>query len=285
MGGHYTHVVTVQPKRQDFHIPTNPPAQILANVDQIIIRQHLSMTEALTNIDMVNRYYIWDGKTGQQLFTAAEGDIGYCSRGCYQGNREFDMPFLDGMNQEAFRLNKNRSVALMGCGPCIACMICCKACQVACCSYDNDYSNLSVNRLGTRDYYIHQIKNCSGTPHFAVRNTQTNETEFSVTLPSCCSGAYNCTDVVYDVHDKHGTLVATITKWWGGGKSGMAACCLEGTNASTYVIDIPNSAYNVNTTFSQATSQSGRLDTKQKSALIGATLLIDYSFYQVKQDK
>ena len=75
-----------------------------------------------------------------------------------KGNREFDMPFLDASNQEAFQLNKNRSLALYGCCLCSCCMNCNKGCAHSCCGYDNDFSNLSVNRNGTKDYYIHQIQ-------------------------------------------------------------------------------------------------------------------------------
>ena len=45
-------------------------------------------------------------------------------------------------------------------------------------------------------------KNFNGHPHFAIDNTFNNQTEFTVTLPTCCFNAYNCTDVVYDVHGK-----------------------------------------------------------------------------------
>ena len=51
-----------------------------ADVNQIVIKQHLSMIEAVTDFDRINRYYIWNGKTGEQLFSASEGDIGCCAR-------------------------------------------------------------------------------------------------------------------------------------------------------------------------------------------------------------
>ena len=138
------------------------------------------------------------------------------------------MPFLDASNQEAFQLNKTRSLAAYGCCLCSCCISCSKCCAKTCCKYDDDLSNLSVNRNGTKDYYIHQIqvriwnlpptqkfcmgwlpggfenpnKNFNGHPHFAIDNTFNNQTEFTVTLPTCCFNAYNCTDVVYDVHGK-----------------------------------------------------------------------------------
>ena len=80
------------------------------------------------------------------------------TRNCFGPDREFDMPFVDSMGQQAFKLNKTRSYGLRGC-----CILGCKAhfdksCLKLCCSYDNDYSNLSVNRNGYTDYYIHQIQ-------------------------------------------------------------------------------------------------------------------------------
>ena len=51
-----------------------------AEVNQIVIKQHLSMIEAVTDFDRINRYYVWNGKTGEQLFSASEGDIGCCAR-------------------------------------------------------------------------------------------------------------------------------------------------------------------------------------------------------------
>ena len=133
-------------------------AQILECTDQIVIKQHLSKIEAVTGYDKRNRYQIWDGRTGNQMFNAEEGEIGCLTRGCFGPDREFDMPFVDAIGQEAFKLNKTRSYGLRGC-----CILGCKAhfdksCLKMCCSYDNDYSNLSVNRNGQTDYYIHQIQ-------------------------------------------------------------------------------------------------------------------------------
>jgi len=87
--------------------------------------------------------------------------------------------------------------------------------------------------------------------------------------------------------DSKGTLVANITKWWAGGKSGLEGCCIEGQNASTYVIDIlgAGSAGKQMPTPGYSEGFGGStLDIKQKSALIGVTMLIDYSFYQIKDD-
>ena len=98
-------------------------------------------------------------------------------------------------------------------------------------------------------------------------------------MDSCCPSAYNCSDVVYDVTDADGGQVANITKFWGGGLPGCkgkcltpalilikrlnSGCCKECYNANSFVID-----YGEN--------QSA----KEKVALIGATILLDFAFYQ-----
>ena len=92
-------------------------------------------------------------------------------------------------------------------------------------------------------------------------------------MDSCCPSAYNCTDVVYEVHDAKNQLVAHVTKHWGGGAETCkgkfnniwlmlqlklrSACCLECYNANTFVIDF-----------------EAKQTTREKIGLLGATLLI-----------
>jgi len=49
------------------------------------------------------------------------------------------------------------------------------------------------------------------------KSIQTIQVYYTLTLDSCCPSAYNCTDVVYEVHDAKNQLVAHVTKHWGGG--------------------------------------------------------------------
>ena len=44
MGGHYKHVVTVQPKSDDFVQSTNPGSDVLTNVNQIVIKERASFS-------------------------------------------------------------------------------------------------------------------------------------------------------------------------------------------------------------------------------------------------
>ena len=112
-----------------------------------------------------------------------------------------------------------------------------------------------------------------------------------MTLPTTNFSPYLRTDVVYDVHgkvygvnhkfcsfskplnflsDNTGKLVATITKWWTlpESKPQKLCCCYvyadSRTEPNAYVIDIIN---------------GGQLDANKKTALIGAALLIDFTYY------
>ena len=93
--GHYKKVITIQPqsgwKRGSTDgfstLPLEGEASIhyLDNVDQIVMEQYFSKIEAFTPVDRRNRYTLWNGKTGDKLFEAEEGDIGCCRRSCFQG--------------------------------------------------------------------------------------------------------------------------------------------------------------------------------------------------------
>ena len=142
----------------------------------------------LTPVDRRNRYKIWDGNTGTQLFHAQEGDIGCCLRSCCQGSREFEMPFKDQSDRTAFTLNKARSASAFGC-----CAVCPKMCNTACCSvccgFTKDLSNLTGNvirmslklrnaysvEVAGNEFYIVQIYNPScGKPIMEVRDIKDN---------------------------------------------------------------------------------------------------------------
>ena len=126
------------------------------------------------------------------MFTAEEDKTCFRNAKNFGSEREFAMPFVDAMGQEAFKLNKTRSVA-----PHDLAFYC--DFGVNCCKFDNDQaekrdfkllsgvekrrssrvvsikndmnytilgiqpnkdlSNLSVTRNGQTNFYIHLIKN------------------------------------------------------------------------------------------------------------------------------
>ena len=81
-------------------------------------------------------------------------------------------------------------------------------------------------------------------------------------------------------------MVATITKWWSGGEGGLSGLCIESRLGGTYVIDVTSGAIAAPQGGNVASPMSGgtRLNAIQKTALIGATLLIDFTYYQVQNE-
>ena len=63
------------------------------------------------------------------MFTAEENKACFRNAEKWRSTREFVMPFVDAIGQEAFKLKKTRSVRAD---------ICCHALHVKCCNYDND---------------------------------------------------------------------------------------------------------------------------------------------------
>ena len=77
---------------------------------------------------MPYRYKIWDGRTGNQMFTAEEDATCFSKAKNMGGQREFAMPFVDAMGMEAFKLNKALSMRADVCWFCPPCHSCLKNC-------------------------------------------------------------------------------------------------------------------------------------------------------------
>ena len=68
------------------------------------------------------------------MFFTKEDERCYSNGADFGNFREFIMPFVDAMGDEAFNLNKSRSMTAFG----YPCIICCKCCLSDLCSLDND---------------------------------------------------------------------------------------------------------------------------------------------------
>ena len=66
------------------------------------------------------------------MFTVEEDKTCFRNAKNFGKSREFAMPFVDAMGQEAFKLNKTRSLGAYDLA------LCCHALAVNCCNYDND---------------------------------------------------------------------------------------------------------------------------------------------------
>jgi len=232
--------------------------------------QRFSKVEAITGFERVNKYDSWDGDTGEQIFHAREQDQGWFLRNYLSYLRNFSMPFMNANNQEIFRLDKSRScvnnafVCFGMCGCCCGCWA--KCC--GCCGFDTKLTNLAVTFQGEEQFYVGQEgMGCCQKPNYSITDKRSGQVIYTITHPSCVTWACCCGDVVYDILDHGGAQVGSITKYWAGGKTGCNALWIESFNASTFVIDFPEGA-----------------TSRQKVALIGAQLLIDFAYYQQKGD-
>jgi len=260
--------ITIQPKG-DWNSSTlnEEGLDLLANIKQLVVKQHLSTVEAVTGWDKTNKYHIWNGQTGKQVLKAREDSISCCIRNYCGQLREFSMPFLDDKDREIFRLEKTRSCANVGLYGC--CASCCAKCCGGC-GFSDSLTNLIVKIGESSEFYVIQGQTgigCCQDPLFSVIDMKTNELIYTVTYGSCCTAAWRCDDVTYEINTPKGDAIGTMTKHWGGGSGGAFACCSEMFNASTHVLDFPKDA-----------------TPRQKAALVGATLLIDFAYYQYSND-
>jgi hypothetical protein len=245
-------------------------SEYLDDVRRAVVQQDLSLLEFATGWDVINKYNIWDADSGESLFFAKEGNIGCCARNCFQGERDFEMPLVTEADKEGklHRLSKPRAVALQPC--CNTC--CCNFWHKLCCGLCGfDFSNLANLSTFFNDKKTHWIVqrdggNC-GRANFAITDESAKKVIFEIKRPELCVCAWDCGDVEYPILDPEGQQVGRITKYWAGGKKGCSACCIEMANASTHVIEFPSTASHA-----------------EKLALIGQALLIDYSYYQAKNN-
>jgi len=266
-------VIKVQPMSDDWQEkPLNLDGdeigslEELKSVEQLVIHQQLSVVEAATGWDKCNKYEIWNGDTGKKIYFARENQISCCIRNYCNELREFAMPFSDAKGNEQFRLNKVRSCIQPPCCCNGYGMCCAKTC--GCCGMDSNLTNLTVVKDGKNKFKVQQINNLPcGRPNFAVIDLETDSIVYEIKRFDLCAIAVCCNDVVYQVHDKNDNVVGYMTRYWAGGKSTGCGWCIECCNAGTYVLEFPTDA-----------------TTEQKSALIGAQLLIDFAYYQYKNN-
>lgn len=253
--------ITIQPKGNwKPHDINEAGINSLTNVSELVIKQHLSITEALTGWEKCNRYNLWNAKTGEILFFAREEKIHCCTRNMCGSEREFTMPFVDSTGNEVFRLEKPRALVSLCCNVCTSfCLSCC-----TCCGMDTNLTNLTVKINETPEFFAIQKEMtstlCCTKPFYKIRDLKEDKVVYTVSHDSCVTSAVCCGDVVYHVEDNERKLVGNLTKYWGGGKS----CWTECTSASTFVLKFPENATN-----------------RQKVALIAMQLLLDFAYYQV----
>jgi len=289
-------VITIQPNSGSFKPQHDSEegnygkVEYLDGVRRVVVQQRLSLIEALTDFDRRNKYDMWDADTGEVLFFGQENEIGdgcqgYCVRGCFKGHREAEIPLqmaVNDVNTEyggkgKYHLSKARAIGLYPCqcGCCASCQSACYGCcglcsKEACCGtcwIEKGLARLSTYFKGNETHKISQRDGGCGKASFVITDEVSKRVVYEIVKEEFCVAAICCNDVPFPILDANGQEVGSITKYWAGGKTGCSACWQEANNASTHVIVFPATASH-----------------SEKLAIIGQAILIDYTFYQQKND-
>ncbi|XP_070561411.1 phospholipid scramblase 2-like [Ptychodera flava] len=223
-----------------------PGLEYLTQIDQILVHQQMELFEVFTSWETQNRYQV-KNSMGQQIYFAHE-ESDACHRQCCGANRGFTMHITDNMQQEVIRVNREFKCCA-GC-PCCACSDCCAM-------------EVSVEApVGTVIGYVRQT--CSAwPPHFDILDEDRKEI-FRVRGPCCICQGICCTwDQEFVVHSEDmNHEIGKISKQWSGLMREMY------TSADNFSVNFPMD-----------------LDVKVKATMLGAVFLIDFMYFEQKNNQ
>ncbi|KAK7020659.1 hypothetical protein SK128_008363 [Halocaridina rubra] len=200
-------VITQQPMGGGFGMQLMPNVphglEYLAQLDQILIQQFVSVCEVLSGCEAQNRY-ILKNSMGQEFMSATEVSE-CCERQCCANIRSFEMPFIDNNGIEVIRLI--RPFRFSSC----------------CCPCFNQTMEITASGqlLGT----MHQEWNfCLPLCTTYTIKDSSGDTAFKIKAPCwpCSCGS----DVVFDVIGKDGKR-GDIRRTW---KGCCTECCTDADN-------------------------------------------------------
>ncbi|XP_060077915.1 phospholipid scramblase 2-like [Ylistrum balloti] len=181
---------------------------------------------------------------GQQVYFAAE-ESGMCERQCCGSNRGFSLHITDNTGQEIIK--------------CVRDFKCCVGfCWLA--NFDAWAHEIAVEApVGTVVGYVRQERSF-WTPHYSIRDAN-RDLVFNIKGP-CCVMNGCCWDQEFVVWSKDWTEeVGKINKKWGGFTKELY------TDVDNFGINFPMD-----------------LDVKLKAVMLGAVFLIDFIFFEQKQN-
>ncbi|KAL5021054.1 hypothetical protein ScPMuIL_000209 [Solemya velum] len=201
-------VVTAQPggKEQMQWMPAPasvtgcpPGLEYLAQLDQLIVMQQVSLLEVLTAWEVRNKFIV-SNSMGQQVYTATE-ESDMCMRQCCGPSRGFMMHITDNNGQEIIRAEREFK------------------CCAGCCWCANGHCGWEMRveaPVGTVIGFIRQ-RQSKWKMHLAVYDDQDNHL-FTTWAPCCpCQGICCTDDINFPFTDKGGRqVVANMAKQWAG---------------------------------------------------------------------
>jgi len=209
------------------------------------VHQQVELLEAFTSWEGANKYQI-KNSLGQQIYFAAE-ESDTCQRQCCGPQRGFTIHITDNNQQEVIRVTRPFK-CWSGCN-CCAGMDCC-SCEVE-----------VEAPVGTVVGSVKQTLSCL-SPKFDINDAEGNKI-LEIEGPVCiCQGPCCTGDQEFIVRSADGSSeVGKISKQWSG-----------------YVKEYFTAADNFGVSFPMD------LDVKMKSVMIGAVFLIDFMFFEQKQN-
>lgn len=227
-------------------MPGVPPGlEYLVHISQLLVHQQVEVFEMFTGFETCNKYQV-KNVMGQQVFFAGE-ESDACMRQCCGPSRSFVMHITDNFGREVIRVIREFK--------CCAGVSCC-ACS-DCCAMEVRVEAPVGQTIG----YIKQQQSCL-SPHYEVQDANMDKI-LKIRGPACfCQGPCCTADIEFKVlssDDVH--QVGKISKQW----SGMLK--EHFSDADNFGVSFPED-----------------LDVKVKATLLGAVFLIDFMFFEQKQD-
>jgi len=226
-------------------IPGVPPGlEYLAQVDQLLVHQVIEVFEMMTSWETKNRYMV-KNSVGQQVYFAQEESDG-CQRQCCGPQRGFIMHITDNLGQEVIRVTRDFK--------CCAGANCCASCDS--CAMEIKVESPPGQVIGG----VKQECSCL-SPTYGVLDGEGRKV-LGIHGPMCFCQAICCpNDIDFKVASEGGDEIGKISKQWGG----FAREAF--TQADNFGVNFPRD-----------------LDVRMKAVLLGAVFLIDFMYFEQKQN-
>ncbi|XP_072175065.1 phospholipid scramblase 1-like [Diadema setosum] len=218
-----------------------PGLEYLLQIDQLLVHQLVEVFEAVTGIQMKNKYAV-KNSLGQQIYFAFE-ESSFCHRCCCGAFRGFVLHIVDNMGKEVIKITR----------PFQCCAGCCWCANSDVCAYRIQVEAPPGNVIG----YARQSRSW-WYPHMDIMDADMNPV-LKVRGPCCFCQAICCQgDLDFRLKSTDlQTDLGVIAKQWPGC---FKECC---TRADNFAITFPLD-----------------LDVKAKATVLGAMFLLEFMFFE-----
>ncbi|CAG2212982.1 phospholipid scramblase 2-like isoform X1 [Mytilus edulis] len=227
-------------------IPGCPPGlEYLTTLDQMLVKQQVELMELITGWETSNKYKVLNSMGQQIYFAAEESDM--CMRQCCGPQRGFTIHITDNLGQELIQVKREFK--------------CCAGC-CWCASSDSIAHEISIEAPpGQVVGYVRQEQSC-WEPNYTIRDAN-HEPILRMKGPCCIIQGPCCPqDQEFIISSEDGANeVGKISKQW----TGLMREAF--TDADNFGVSFPKD-----------------LDVKVKATLLGAVFLIDFMFFEQKQN-